>query len=133
MIIRETRNQNEIKDILFHPEIYPIISGGKVLDKGAAILPMKDIIYLAGYEEKIFAVGCFHPFMDGMKYHPNILPDYKREYARDFVQSTLNMVKSPLYIEIPKDRKDLYNFSTKMGFKEFKHNRQTDRILMRLL
>ena len=133
MIIRETRNQNEIKDILFHPDIYPIISGGHKLDKGATILPMKDIIYLAGYEERIFAVSCFHPFMDGMKYHPNILPEYKREYARGFVQSTLNMVKSPLYIEIPQNRKDLYNFSAKMGFKDFKHNAKTDRILMRLL
>jgi len=130
MIIRETRNQQEIKEILFHPAIYPVISNGLSLDKDETILPMKDIIYLGGYEKEIFAVSCFHPYLDGMKFHPNILPKYKLKNARSFVQQTLNMVKSTLYIEIPKERKDLHNFSMKMGFKDFEIN--THKILMRL-
>jgi len=134
VIIRRTIDQDEIKTILFHPEIYPVISGGHELDKVSTRFPTDNVLYIAGYDINIFGLCCFHPFKDGLKFHPNILPEFKQQYAREFIQQSLNMVKSTIYIEIPKNRKRLFNFAKKIGFDSIRNNKDlSNTILMRLL
>ncbi len=134
MIIRQTTNQDEIKKILFHPAIYPNISEGIELDFNTTDFPTDNAWYLGGYNDDIFAVSCFHSFQDGLKFHPNILPEFRRKYARDFVKRCLDMVKCRIYIEIPTKRKELFNFARKFGFDSITNNSaQHDKILMELL
>ena len=133
MMVRATTNHNEIKSILWDKEIYPLISNGLEISAEAANLP-DSVLYLGGYNPEIFAVSCFHKFKDGLKFHPNILPSYRLEHARRFIQMCLSMVKSPVYIEIPKHRKRLLNFATKIGFDSLTNNKDSSNtILMRLI
>ena len=133
MIVKATRNESEIKSILWDKDIYPLISNGVEITSEDANLP-DSVLYLAGYNPEIFAVSCFHKFKDGIKFHPNILPSYKLEHAREFIQRCLSMVKSPVYIEIPKHRKRLFNFATKIGFDSLANNKDSSTtILMRLI
>ena len=135
MIIKATEDQAEIKKILFDDSIYPAISGNVKLDFDNTDFPMGDVLYFGGYDNgEIFALSCFHPFKDGLKFHPNVLPSHRFKYARDFVKRTAFMLKSPIYVEIPKDRKSLINLATKIGFDSIANNKDlSNRILMRLV
>jgi len=134
MIIRPTVDQDEIKKILFHPDIYPDTSAGYELDFDSTVFPIDNVLYIGGYDEQIFALSCIHPFMDGFKYHPYVLPEYRLKYGRDFVKQTVSMVKCPVYVEIPKKRKDLVNLAIKNGFDSVANNKDlSNKVLMRLL
>jgi len=133
MRIARTTNQDEIRTILFHPSIYPEISGGKQLDFDTTVFPLDSALYIGGYNGDIFALSCFHDFKDGLKFHPNVLPEYRLQYARDFIQQSLDMVKCPVYIEIPINRKRLFNLAKKIGFDSIANNKDpSNTILMRL-
>ena len=132
MIVKATRNEADIKSILWDKDIYPLISKNLEITAEEVNLP-DNVLYLGGYDPEIFAVSCFHAFKDGIKFHPNILPSYRLQYARDFIQMCLSMVKSPVYVEIPKHRKRLLNFATKIGFDSIPNNKDSSNIiLMRL-
>ncbi len=134
MIIKRTVNQDEIKEILFHPDIYKDISGGVQLNHSDINLPMDSVLYIGGYSSGIFAVSCFHRFRDGLKMHINILKSHRLKYARDFVKKCISMVKYNLYIEFPDKRKDIFNLATKFGFDSVvNNNSHSNKILMRLL
>lgn len=133
MIIRKTTDQDEIKKILFHPSIYPNISEGVELDCDNTVFPVDRVLYLGGYDPDIFALACFHSFQDGLKFHPNVLPSHRLKYGRDFVKQTAFMVKSPIYVEIPKNRKRLFNLAKKIGFDSIANNKDPSTHLMRLL
>ena len=133
MLIKRTEDQEEIKAILLHESIYPHISGGAVLDFDTVTFPTETAVYIGGYDddENIVALSCFHDFKDGLKFHPNVLPDARRRYARKFIKHTANMVQCPLYIEIPKARKELFNQAKKFGFESL--TTSEDKIIMRLV
>jgi len=128
--LKRTVDQDEIKKILFHPEIELYIPDGVDLRND---LPTENVIYIGGYADGLFAVSCFHCFGDGLKFHPYILPDHRRQYARDFVKQCLDMVDCPIYIEIPTTRKRLFNFAKKIGFDSIVNNKDPSKHLMRLL
>lgn len=134
MIIRETKNIEEIKSILCHPEIFNRIKGNHYIDADNFIPPLDDVLYFGGYDDGIFGVSCFHSYRDGLKFHPNVLPSYRLKYGRDFVKLSLSMVKCKIYIEIPKERKRLFNLAEKLGFDSISNNKDsTNTILMRLI
>lgn len=133
MIIKQTTNQDEIKKILFHPSIYPYISDGVELDPKKTNFPTDKVLYIGGYDDDIFALSCFHKFRDGLKFHPNVLPGHRLKYGKDFVKDTAFMVKSPVYVEIPKHRKRLFNLAKKIGFDSIVNNKDPSKHLMRLL
>lgn len=134
MIIKPTKNQDEIKKILFDDSIYPDISGNVKLDFDGTEFPTDGLLYLGGYQDdEIFAVACFHEFMDGLKFHPNVLPSHRYKYGRDFVKKSAFMLKCPIYVEIPKNRKSLINLAIKIGFDSLVNNKDlSNTILMRL-
>jgi hypothetical protein len=116
LIIRETRNVREIKSILCHPDIFYYVKGNQEIEPDEFNIDFESIICIGGYDKEIFAVGCFHAFRDGLKFHPSILPEYRLKYARDFVSSCISMVECMLYVEIPNNRKRLLNLAKKFGF-----------------
>lgn len=132
MIIRETKDIQEIKSVLCHPAIYPRIKGDLSLEPDDFIPPMDDVLYLGGYDNTIFAVTCFHPFRDGLKFHPNVLPEYRLRYARDFARKCLLMVQCEVYAEVPLEFKKAINFAKKLGFDSIANNKDST-TLMRLL
>ena len=133
MKIVRTVDDNEIKSILFHKDIYEHISGGASISARDIKLPMRSVAYIGGFDTTIFALCCVHPFLDGMKIHFNILKSHRLRYARDFVNKCLSMVKSIIYIEFPNHRKDIFNLATKNGFDSIANNKCPTKTLMRLL
>jgi len=132
LIVKVATNEAEIKDILFHKDIYKHICGNKIVNKGEFNLP-ETALYIGGFvDNEMVAVACYHQFKDGLKYHPNVLKKHRRQYAREFVDKTLSMIKCKLYIEIPNSRKDLYNLAKKVGFDSLVNNKTSDKRLMRL-
>jgi hypothetical protein len=130
LIIRETKNVNEIKSVLCHPSIYPEISDGVDLKSDDIEIPFDGVVYLAGYDNEVIGISCLHFFKDGLKLHPNVLPEYRLKYGRDFVRLCISMVNCPLYVEIPNRRKRLLNLANKLGFDSLRNN--STKTLMKL-
>lgn len=122
MIVSKTTDVNEIKSVLCHPDIYPEISEGVDLDPEDIKIPFEGWAYVGGYDKEIIGVSCFNCFRDGLKIHPNVLPEYRLKYGRDFVRLCISMVNCPLYAEIPNHRKRLLNLATKLGFDSIENN-----------
>ena len=117
MIVKPTENQKDIRKIIFHPDIYPVISEGVTIDPQTHF-PTDDVLYIGGYvEDEIIALACVHNFRDGLKWHAQVLPLARYLYAREFLRESLDMVKyTKIYAEIPLHRKRLYNLAKKLGF-----------------
>lgn len=131
MIIGQTKDIEEIKSILCHDDIFSVISEGVDI-KPEEYEPSINDYYLAGYDDgTLFAIACFHVFNDGLKFHPNILKSYRLRCARDFVKHSLSVIKCPIYIEIPKNRKRLFNFAIKLGFDSVANNKDSANTVMR--
>ena len=122
MRIALTENRLIIESVLRHPEIYPLISEGAPDDFE---IPIVNNLFLAGYKQGLVGIACFHPFMDGMKYHPNVLPE-QRKYAHEFIRRTLESLIVPIYCEVPERLENLAKYH---GFEEISRD---EKILMRL-
>ena len=134
MNLKRIFDQDEVKKILFHPDIKSDISGGIEYSYNDTDLPMDSVLYIGGYDNCLFAVSCFHRFRGGIKIHINILKSHRLKYARDFVKQCLSMVKCNTYIEFPEKRKDIFNLATKFGFDSIANNNShSNKVLMRLL
>ena len=131
LIVKQTTNSDEIKSVLFHESIFNHAKGDLDI-KPDFELPFENIVYIGGYDKNIIGVSCFHFFMDGLKIHPYVLPNYRIKHARDFVRLSISMVRCPLYAEIPKNRKRLFNLAKKLGFDSVENNK-TDKTLMRFI
>ena len=117
-----TEDMDEVKKVLYHPEIYPEIKGNAPDDFE---LPTKGVIYLAGYDPELIGIACFHSYMDGLKYHPNVLPEHRGK-SNEFIKRTLSNLVVPVYVEVPEVLEKLCIFH---GFKAVDRN---EKILMRL-
>lgn len=124
MIIKETVDLTEIKSILFHDDIFDLARDDIEVSKKEFEPPISaNVMYVGGYcDDEIFGLSCFHIFRDGLKFHPNVLKKFRLQYGRDFIKRSVDMIKCRLYIEIPNDRRDLFNFAKKLGFKIIDEN-----------
>ena len=129
--VKRTKDYDDIKYILNHPKIYPLISDPDCPPMGE-FEPPHNVDYIGGYYMGwMFGVSCVHRWRDGWKFHPNVLPEFRAGYARQFIHESLMQIQKPVYVEIPNDRKALYNLCVKTGFQEIERN--TDKTVMRLL
>lgn len=127
MIVKETKNLDDIKAILCNTAIYDTITDDNCpLVEDFEPPVTDDYLYVGGYiDGKIVDLMVYHKYSDGNKCHVQVLPDYRKEHAKKFgEQSLLFRGTLPLYAEIP----DLYNnvlaFALLNGFKviEVKEN-----------
>jgi len=133
LIVKETRNIDEIKSILCHEDIFNDISEGVNVKPEDYEPPLTNAIYIGGYDKgKIFALACFHKSKGRLMFHPSVLKSYRQRYGRQFVAYTATMLKYSIYIEIPNTRKDLFNLATKLGFDSVANNKDSTDTVMRL-
>jgi len=124
MLIERTVSAEDVKSVLCHPDIYPLISDEHCPSPEEWEPPMRDVLYLKGQTDRTIAIGAFHPFWNGLKFHPNVLD---RKYANEFIRRCLNFVDKPVYIEIPER---LEKLALHFGFEEICRD---SKIVMRLL
>lgn len=120
MIIKECHNIDDIKTVLCHPEIYDTISGDTCPKLEDFEPPMtEEYCYIVGYVKgEPIGVMIYHKYRDGNIAHVQVLPQYRKEYAKQFGEQVLNFRgHSPLYAEIPDLYKNVLEFAKLNGFK----------------
>lgn len=121
MNIKETRDIAEIKKILCYPEIYRCIS-----DDNSPPLeefePPPEAIYVAGYVgSDIIGMMIYHKTEEGLKCHIQVLPEFRKKYAREFARMALEIGEaknSSIYSEIPVCYPNVIRFAKSFGFTE---------------
>ena len=120
MIIKECHNIDDIKAVLCRPEIYDTITDDNCPKLEDFVPPMnEEYTYIVGYVkgEPIGAM-IYHKYRDGNKCHVQVLPEYRKEYAKKFgEQSLLFKGTLPLYAEIPDLYKNVLDFALINNFK----------------
>lgn len=122
MIVKQTFNTEDVKKVICHPEVFSEIKGDYDVAAEEFDPRFEDVVYFGGYDDEVFGIAAYQPFRDGLKYHPNVLPNYRQKYGKRFVEYTVTMIECPLYAEIPNRRKRLINLAKKLGFDSISNN-----------
>ena len=119
MIIKRTWDIDDIRSVLCHPEIYPCIAGDGCPEAKDFILPLQGNEYYGGYvNDEIISVMIYHASKDRQYCHIQVLPKYRKEYAREFAKGTLNeqLKNGPIFAEIPECYPNVLRFALGVGF-----------------
>lgn len=127
MIVKETTNIEDIKSILCDPAIYDTITedGSSSLESFEPELDGNSFIggYVGG---EIVALMVYHEFLDGNKCHIQVLPSFRKKYAREFGEKALLFRGTkPLYATIPDLYKNVIDFSLSFGFEVIRKTKGT--------
>lgn len=120
MIVKETKNLDEIKAVLCNAAIYDTITEDDNPCADEFEPPITDdYLYVGGYVEgEIIALMIYHKYLDGNKCHVQVLPEHRKEHAIRFgEQSLLFRGTLPLYAEIPDLYKNVLDFALLNNFK----------------
>lgn len=123
MIVNETNDIDLIKKVLCHPEIYGCISNDKSMPISEFYPPIGPRVqYVAGFvDSAIIGLMIYHDVDDKVKCHIQVLPEYRKEYAKQFARMALNFGKAKnaiIYSEIPECYPNVLKFSKSFGFIE---------------
>jgi hypothetical protein len=140
MIIRRTYDRNEINSVLSDPDIKKRITSDNTPDSE---IPITDeYCYLLGEAEgEIIGLTILHPFRDGLEAHYQVLPQYRKRYAMQFAQETLNIIPpSNIYGVVPTYHQNIIEFDKKLGLEHvdtlkggyIKDGKEYDYFIMRL-
>lgn len=119
MEVIETKDIEEIKKVLFHPEIRECISNDKYPD--VVDIPVGGKYkYIAGYiGDDIIGVMVYHKFKDGLKVHIQVLPEYRKEHSKEFARIVAGETKNAIiYSEVPVCYPNVIRFAEWFGFIE---------------
>jgi len=123
VIVHEINDVHLINEVLCHPEIYGCISsdGSVPADEFRPPLSPK-IQYVAGFVDgAIIGLMIYHDKVDKVKCHIQVLPEYRKEYAKEFARMALNFGKAKnaiIYAEVPECYPNVLKFSKEFGFTE---------------
>ncbi len=120
MNVFETIDVEEIKSVLCHPEIYPCISqdGNPT---AAEYEPPMNVRYIGGYVEgTLIGIMVYHPYKDGLKCHIQVLPEFRKKYAKAFGRIALNFGEAKnaiIYADIATCFENVIAFAEGFGFR----------------
>jgi len=119
LYIKETKDVNEIKKVLCHRDIYNCIADDNCPDSSEFEPPM-DAQYIAGYvDSDIIGLMIYHKVTGGLKCHIQVLPEFRKKYAREFARIALGEAKNAIiYSEIPTCYPNVISFAKEFGFTE---------------
>lgn len=119
LVVKETRNINEIHAILKRPDIYENISCDDSPCSEHFTAPVSERYrYIAAFVDgEIIGLMVYHSFMDGEVCHIQVLPEFRKCYAKEFGEKALKFKGDcPLYSEIPDNYQNVLNFAKSFGF-----------------
>ena len=119
MILKQTTDIDEIKAILCDPAIYDTITDDNCMNSSEFEPPLEGYRYIGGYVgDNIIALMVYHEYLDGSKCHVQVLPEFRKEYAKQFGEQSLMFNGTrPLYAEIPELYNNVLEFAKINGFK----------------
>jgi hypothetical protein len=122
MIIKETNNREDIESILKHPIIFDCINDDNSCDIDNFTPPISDSYrYVGGYVKGvIIALMVYHDTEHETECHVQVLPEYRKEYALEFGEQSLNFRGTrPLIAEIPDLYRNVLAFAESQGFEVY--------------
>lgn len=122
--IKETTNQEEIKQVLYHPEILPNISEDNIsVDSSEDINLSGNLKFFASYyENKLSGLFLLETNNEVADVHITMLPEYRKEIAYETGCAFINKCFNELGIKkltaiIPSKYTNVLKFAQKVGFK----------------
>lgn len=115
-MIKQTHNMARVNAVLSHPDIWR-----DVAPEGCAVFdipydPSCTYFMVNGYEGVII----FHPFRDGVKIHPNILPEYRGKAAYRSIEAACQAIfeqSRNIYAEIDVELRHVTLCARHLGFR----------------
>ncbi len=123
MIVRPTADIDDIKAILCNPAIYDTIADDNCPNIEGFEPPINNkYLYVGGYvDNEIIGLMVYHEYLDGNKCHVQVLPEHRKEHAKQFGEQSLkHRGTRPLYAEIPDLYKNVLDFAILNDFKVIK-------------
>lgn len=115
----ETTDLDEIRAVICHPEIYPLISDDECPPADDFEIPLDGFTYIAGFNGgELVSMMVYHQFRDGIKLHMHVLPGH-RNLSREFGSLCLPELTKhnlPVYAEIPEIYENVIKYSIEFGF-----------------
>ena len=123
MIIHAINDIELIKSVLCHPEIYGCIACDKSMPADEFEPPISEgVQYVAGFVDgAIIGLMIYHDVGGEVKCHIQVLPEYRKEYAKKFARIALFFGKAKnaiVYAEIPDCYPNVLRFAKDVGFFE---------------
>ena len=116
-MIRQTYDMEQVNMVLAHPDIWKDIAPDNAAPFDAPYLP--HVTYFMVNDSD--GVIMFHPFRDGVKIHPNILPSKRGRIAyiavEEACQSMFNAGHLSIYAEIDPKLRHVTLFARRLGFR----------------
>ncbi len=123
MIVTATTNLTDIKAVLCNPAIYDTITDDNCPNIEDFEPPINNkYLYVGGYvDNEIIGLMVYHEYLDGNKCHVQVLPEHRKEHAKQFGEQSLQYRGTrPLYAEIPDLYKNVLDFAILNDFKVIK-------------
>lgn len=115
-----TRDIDLIKQIITDDDIWEKVSDGSNKEDFKPVLN-DNILALAIKADDVIGLNMYSAREDGVYFHPMILKQYRREYAKDAIKMGIEWynknIGSNLLCEIPTMHKSTINLAKKIGFK----------------
>lgn len=132
-MITLTDNMDAVNAILHHPDIWGDISPPGVVPFDTPF--RADVLYyLVNDGDGVITFGLFR---DGVKIHPNILPDKRGRIAYEAVEESIQAVFDEgvrcVYAEIPRALRNVTLFARQLGFKLLDTGKAEDLFIRRNL
>ena len=125
MIVRETRDIDEIRSILCDPAIYDTITADDSCKANEFTPPLEDHKYFGGYiDNEIFGLMVYHMQDELNLCHVQVLKSHRAAHAREFGFRVLaERGDEPLYAIIPDCYENVLEFAKGFGFEIIGKNR----------
>ncbi len=122
MQVVEINDLNEIKKVLYHPDIRDKIGGDLISEED--FNPIGDIQWVAGYVNSEIIGLMVYNLHNGKVYcHIQMLPEYRHKYTIKFMRMALKFGKvknASIYAEISKDLTGMIAFAKSFNFKIYR-------------
>jgi len=119
--IKEIRDPDLIKKVMFHPAIFGCITCDKSKEIEETILH-PNAQYVAGFvDNAIIGIVIYEVKNSKTMAHIQVLPEYRKEYAIKFARMALNLgmaKNATVYAEIPVCYPNVISFAKKVGFEQ---------------
>ena len=116
-MIRQTYDMEQVNMVLAHPDIWKDIAPANAVPFDTPYLP--NVTYFMVNDDD--GVIMFHPFRDGMKIHPNIVPAKRGRIAyiavEEACQSMFDADVLSIYAEIDRKLRHVTLFARRLGFR----------------
>lgn len=115
-MISETNNMELVNSILSHPDIWTDIAPIGIDPFDTPYMP-ECLYFLVNDADGVII---YHPFFDGLKIHPNIVPEKRGKAAfeavEESIQAVFGMGCKNVYAEIDPDLKHVIWFARQLDF-----------------